>query len=111
MRSLILTLPFLDVPAFKLRGFRVALDCVNGAGGVIMPQLLEALGCEVVGIHVEPHGRFPRDPEPTAENLAELGEAVRSAGADLGFVVTHHLSRVVLVITGAPVVAQPSLML
>ncbi len=43
----ILTLPFLDVPALKLRSFRVALDCVNGAGGVIMPQLLQALGCQV----------------------------------------------------------------
>ena len=93
----ILTLPFLDVPALKLRGFRVALDCVNGAGGVIMPQLLQALGCEVVGIHIEPHGRFPRDPEPTAENLTELGEAVQAAGADLGLAVDPDVDRLSLV--------------
>jgi phosphomannomutase len=100
----ILTLPFLDLPALKLRSFRVGLDCVNGAGGVIMPQLLEALGCEVVGIHMEPHGRFPRDPEPTAENLLELGQTVRSAGADLGLAVDPDVDRLSLVLEdGRPV--------
>ncbi|MCJ7630564.1 MAG: phosphoglucosamine mutase [Longimicrobiales bacterium] len=93
----ILTLPFLDVPALKLRSFRVALDCVNGAGGVIMPQLLQALGCQVIGIHTEPHGRFPRDPEPTATNLAGLGDAVRAAGADLGMAVDPDVDRLALV--------------
>jgi phosphomannomutase len=93
----ILTLPFLDVPALKLRSFRVALDCVNGAGGVIMPQLLQALGCQVIGIHTEPHGRFPRDPEPTARNLAGLGDAVRAAGADLGMAVDPDVDRLALV--------------
>ena len=28
------------------------------------------------------------------------------AGADLGFVITHHLTRIILVITGAPVAAR-----
>jgi phosphomannomutase len=93
----ILTLPLLDVPSLKLRGFRVALDCVNGAGGVIMPQLLEALGCQVMGINTETHGRFPRDPEPTAENLTQLGEAVRSSGADLGLAVDPDVDRLSLV--------------
>jgi len=93
----ILTLSFVDVPAIKNRGFRVALDCVNGAGGVIMPQLLQALGCEVMGIGMEPHGRFSRDPEPTAENLADLGEAVLRAGADLGMAVDPDVDRLSLV--------------
>ena len=93
----ILTLPLLDVPALKLRGFRVALDCVNGAGGRIMPQLLKALGCTVAGIGMKPHGRFSRDPEPTAANLGELGEAVRSAGADFGFAVDPDVDRLSLV--------------
>ncbi|MGD2121948.1 MAG: phosphoglucosamine mutase, partial [Gemmatimonadota bacterium] len=93
----ILALPLLNVPALKLRSFRVALDCVNGAGGVIMPQLLEALGCQVTGIHTDTHGRFPRDPEPTAENLAELGDKVRTSGAELGFAVDPDVDRLSLV--------------
>jgi phosphomannomutase len=93
----ILTLPLLDLPALKDRGYRVALDCVHGAGGVIMPQLLRALGCEVTGIGMEPHGRFPRDPEPTPENLLDLGQLVREAGADLGMAVDPDVDRLALV--------------
>jgi phosphomannomutase len=62
-----------------------------------MPQLLEALGCQVMGINTETHGRFPRDPEPTAENLNHLGEAVRSSGADLGLAVDPDVDRLSLV--------------
>jgi phosphomannomutase len=93
----ILTLSLLDVPGLKERGFRVALDCVNGAGATIMPHLLKALGCEVAGIGMEPNGLFPRDPEPTAANLGNLGEAVRASGADLGFAVDPDVDRLSLV--------------
>jgi phosphomannomutase len=61
------------------RRFRVALDCVRGAGGTIFPRLLEALGCEVEAINLETDGRFPREPEPVAENLGELEALVRAA--------------------------------
>jgi phosphomannomutase len=55
------------------------------------------LGCEVVGLNTEPHGRFPRDPEPTAQNLTGLGEAVRASGADFGFAVDPDVDRLSLV--------------
>jgi phosphomannomutase len=93
----ILSLPFLDVPALRARGFRVALDCVHGAGATIMPALLEALGCEVAGIGMEPDGLFPRDPEPTAGNLEELGDTVRATEADLGLAVDPDVDRLSLV--------------
>lgn len=93
----ILTLPLLDVPGLKERGFRVALDCVNGAGATIMPHLLRALGCQVAGIGMEANGLFPRDPEPTAANLKHLGEAVRNAGAEFGFAVDPDVDRLSLV--------------
>lgn len=93
----ILTLPWLDVPGLKDRRFRVALDCVNGAGPVIMPQLLKALGCEVYGIGMEPNGLFPRDPEPTAANLKELCGVVVSSGAELGLAVDPDVDRLSLV--------------
>jgi len=99
----ILTLPHLDVPALKERGFRVAVDCVNGAGGLIMPQLLGALGCQVVGVATEPHGRFQRDPEPTAANLRRFGDVVKEEGAELGLAVDPDADRLSLVDeTGTP---------
>ena len=93
----ILELPQLDRPALRARGFKVALDCVRGAGASIMPQLLEALGCEVVAINTEMDGRFPRDPEPTAGNLADFADFVRGEGADLGLAVDPDVDRLSLV--------------
>ncbi|MDT8368292.1 MAG: phosphoglucosamine mutase [Longimicrobiales bacterium] len=100
----ILELPQLDLERLGRRKLKVALDCVRGAGGVIMPRLLEDLGCEVVSIHTEPDGHFPRDPEPTAAHLTELGDLVRECGADIGLAVDPDVDRLSLVDeTGTPI--------
>ena len=100
----VLDLPFLDVSAVRARRFRVAIDCVHGAGGAVMPELLERLGCRVHAIGTEMDGCFPRDPEPTAANLGTLGALVRESGADLGMAVDPDVDRLSLVDgTGGPV--------
>lgn len=102
-REAILALPLLDRQVLARRGLTVALDCVRGAGGVIMPRLLEDLGCRVHAIHTEPDGHFPRDPEPTADSLSELGALVRETGADVGLAVDPDVDRLSLVDeTGTP---------
>ena len=93
----ILELPFLDLEAIRGARTPVALDTVNGAGGVLIPRLLERLGCDVHAIGTEPHGRFHRDPEPTARNLAALGALVRECGARVGFAVDPDADRLSLV--------------
>ncbi len=93
----ILKLKVVDVPAIKKRKFRVALDCVRGAGGAIMPLLLERLGCRVYSINLETDGRFPRPPEPIPANLTELGKLVRSKQADVGIAVDPDVDRLALV--------------
>lgn len=93
----ILALPELDVEGLGRRGFRVALDCVHGAGGVVMPDLLARLGCRVSAIGTEPDGLFPRDPEPTAANLGPLTRLVRESGAELGLAVDPDVDRLALV--------------
>ena len=93
----IFAIPFVDVERIRARGFHVALDCVGGAGGTIFPQLLEALGCRVDAIHLETDGRFPREPEPVAENLGELEALVRRTGADLGLATDPDVDRLSLV--------------
>ena len=93
----ILGLGLLDTGRIRGEAMRVALDCVNGAGGRIMPELLSRLGCEVHAIGTEPNGRFHRDPEPTADNLAALGELVRTSGARIGFAVDPDVDRLSLV--------------
>jgi phosphomannomutase len=93
----ILALPFLDVPGIRKRGFRVGLDCVRGAGGVFMPVLLELLGCKLATINMEPDGRFPRPPEPVAENLTELQKLVLDSHCDIGMAVDPDVDRLALV--------------
>jgi phosphomannomutase len=93
----VLKVPYLDIAALRKRRFRVALDCVRGAGSVLLPKLLEALGCEMVGINMEPDGRFHRPPEPVAENLGELEDLVRKQRADIGIATDPDADRVALV--------------
>ncbi|HLQ24044.1 MAG TPA: hypothetical protein VK132_12600, partial [Gemmatimonadales bacterium] len=97
-------LPALRVERIRARHFAVALDAVRGAGGPIMRQLLERLGCRVTGINLETDGRFPRAPEPVPENLGELQEVVRRTGADVGIAVDPDVDRLAIVAeTGAPI--------
>ena len=93
----VLGLPVVDVAAIRRRRFMVALDCVRGAGGTIMPPLLEALGCTVAAMDVETDGRFPRPPEPVPANLAGLGDLVRRSDADLGLAVDPDVDRLAIV--------------
>jgi phosphomannomutase/phosphoglucomutase len=68
------------------RPLHVVADYGNGAGAVVGPQLLEALGARVTHLFAESDGRFPNHhPDPTVvENLQDLIAAVRREGADLG---------------------------
>jgi phosphomannomutase len=93
----VLGVPYLDLAALRGRGFRVALDCIRGAGAVLLPRLLEELGCEVVGLDLEPDGRFGREPEPVAENLGGLARLVRESGADVGMATDPDGDRLALV--------------
>lgn len=68
------------------RRLRIAVDCGNGVAGAIAPELLEALGCDVVALFAEVDGTFPNHhPNPSVpENLADLIDAVVSQGLDVG---------------------------
>jgi len=96
-RDAILALPGLDMARIKKHRFRVVVDCVNGAGSIATPALLEALGCEVTRLYCEPDGRFPRVAEPLPENLGALGEKVREVGAVIGFANDPDADRLAIV--------------
>jgi phosphomannomutase len=93
----ILALPDINVRTLRRRTFRVVIDTVNGAGGVIVPHLLEKLGCQVTGINTEPTGRFSHAPEPLPEHLEQLACAVRKARADIGFATDPDVDRLAVV--------------
>jgi phosphomannomutase len=90
-------LDLVDAEVIKARGFKVAVDAVNSSGGVIVPMLLEALGCEVVRVHCEPTGQFAHNPEPLPAHLKDLCEAVVAQGCDLGISVDPDVDRLAFV--------------
>ena len=65
---------------------KVVVDCGNGIGGEVGPQVLEEIGCEVIPLHCEIDGSFPNHhPDPSVpENLQDLITAVKSTDADIG---------------------------
>lgn len=93
----IFNIPYLNADGLRKRRFKVAIDCVHGAGAVLLPKLLQQLGCDVVGIGLDPDGRFPREPEPIAANLGDLEKLVRDSGADIGIATDPDADRLSLV--------------
>jgi phosphomannomutase len=81
----------------KEKRLRVVLDACNGAGSLVGPKLLEALGVEVVPLNVIPNGLFPRAAEPVAENLSDLCAAVKEHDADIGFAQDMDADRLAIV--------------
>ena len=94
----VLKLDLVDTEAIRAANFRVAIDCVNSVGGLVLPELLTALGVtQLFKLHCAPHGNFSHNPEPLPENLTEISELMTSAKADVGFVVDPDVDRLAIV--------------
>ncbi len=93
----VLSLPYINPKTIQARKFKIVVDCINAAGGVIVPQMLRRLGVEVVEMNCDVSGKFSRMPEPIPENLTALTERVRQEQADLGIAVDPDVDRLVLV--------------
>jgi phosphomannomutase len=90
-------LHIIDQKAIAEKRFTVVLDSVNGAGGRPGAKLLTQLGCKVVPMNNEPTGLFAHPPEPTAENLTTLCQAVKDAHAHVGFAQDPDADRLAIV--------------
>lgn len=96
--DMILALPYIDVEAIREKNFKVVVDAVNSVGGVVVPDLLRALGIKSVHeIHCEPTGRFAHNPEPLPEHLNSLCTEVKLNKADVGIAVDPDVDRVAFV--------------
>ncbi|NBC82898.1 MAG: phosphoglucosamine mutase [Bacteroidetes bacterium] len=94
----ILDLPLVDVEAIRKANFKIAIDCVNSVGGMVLPKLLKSLGvAEIIELYCEPNGQFPHNPEPLPEHLTEITSMVKDHNASLGFVVDPDVDRLAIV--------------
>ncbi len=95
--SSITGISMLDLRKLYSKKFKVAIDCINSAGGYVYPDLLEALGCEVVKINADGSGMFAHTPEPLPENLKQLGKVVVEEKCAIGFAVDPDGDRLAIV--------------
>jgi len=94
----VLALELVDVEAIRKANFRVAIDCVNSVGGIVIPELLEALGVkQVEKLYCESNGQFPHNPEPLPEHLTEIASMMKQGKADVGFVVDPDVDRLAII--------------
>ncbi len=94
----VLALKLVDVDAIRKAGFKVAVDCVNSVGGIILPELLDKLGVSTVKkLYCEPTGDFQHNPEPLEKNLGDIMNLMRGGGYDVAFVVDPDVDRLAFI--------------
>lgn len=94
----VLALDLVDTEAIKKANFTVAVDAVNSVGGIVIPQLLRALGVNnIIELNCEANGKFAHTPEPIPENLTQISDLMKQGTADVGFVVDPDVDRLAIV--------------
>ena len=93
----VLALQLVDIEAIRGARLRVCVDPVNSVGGIILPELLNALGVEYKVVNGEPTGDFAHNPEPLEKNLSGIMEEMRSGSYDLGIVVDPDVDRLAFI--------------
>lgn len=96
--DLVVKYRLVDIKAIKNAKFKIAVDAVNSSGGIVVPQLLKALGVKkVVELYCEPNGKFPHNPEPLPEHLKAISKVVKKEKCHLGIVVDPDVDRLALI--------------
>lgn len=94
----VLDLELVDTEAIRKADFTVAVDAVNSIGGVAIPQLLKALGIKnIIELNCTPTGDFAHNPEPIPANLTGISDLMKTAKADVGFVVDPDVDRLAII--------------
>lgn len=94
----VLSLRLVDRQAIADANFTVAVDAVNSVGGIVIPQLLRALGVKnIIELNCEANGKFAHTPEPIPQNLTQISDLMKSGKADVGFVVDPDVDRLAIV--------------
>lgn len=93
----VLALELVDREAIRNAHFKVAVDAINSVGGIILPELLKALGVEYTMINGEANGDFAHNPEPLAQNLGGIMSEIGKGGYDLGIVVDPDVDRLAFI--------------
>jgi len=90
-------LSYLDTRLIQRKKLKVVVDSSNGAGAVLIPQFLEALGCRMTLINTTPDGAFAHHREPVQKNIIRLCRTIREKKADVGFIQDADADRLAII--------------
>lgn len=95
------------------RKLKVVVDCGNGVGGKIAPDLIRKLGCEVIELYCDVDGNFPHhQPDPAVpENLRDIIAKVKAEKADLGLAFDGDADRVGVITEKGEIIAADRLLM
>ncbi|MBQ6379213.1 MAG: phosphoglucosamine mutase [Prevotella sp.] len=93
----VLALKLVDIEAIRQRKFRVCADTINSVGGIILPELFQALGVDYEILNGECTGDFAHNPEPLEKNLQGIMDKMKQGGFDLGIVVDPDVDRLAFI--------------
>ena len=108
----VLSLSCIDIDKIRSNNFKIVVDTVNGAAYKALPELLEALNCDVIKIYCDNDGTFPRGTEPIPNHLEDLSKTVINNKADIGFATDPDADRLAIVDNhGNPIGEESTLVL
>src|SRR5574344_2193138 len=102
----VLALKLVDVDAIKAAKFNVCVDSINSVGGIILPQLLDALGVRYTFLNGEATGDFAHNPEPLEKNLGGIMGEMSKGKFDLGVVVDPDVDRIAFICEDGKMVGE-----
>ena len=90
---------FVNSINLKNKNIKVVVDCGNGAGSLIIEDILKRLGIEYKLLYCTKDGNFPNHPaDPSVEaNLTDLKKKVVELGYDLGLGIDGDADRVAII--------------
>ena len=93
----VLALNLVDVESIRNAHFKVVVDSINSVGGIILPDLLCALGVEYKFLNADATGDFAHNPEPLEKNLGGIMSVLKGGGYDMGIVVDPDVDRLAFI--------------
>ena len=93
----VLALQLVDQEAIRKANFRVCVDAINSVGGIILPELLKALGVDYEILNGNANGDFAHNPEPLEKNLQGIMGRMSEGNFDLGIVVDPDVDRLAFI--------------
>ena len=70
----------------EFRRLKVVIDAGNGTAGLVAPDIISNMGCDLIPLYCEPDGHFPNHhPDPTVlEYIRDLINLTKTSGAHFG---------------------------